>query len=95
LHCSTVGCGDHINQRGKVVERGSERRPVQAAGSSELVNTLMWHRLIDVYRLMLCPLTLGTGGRFFRDGGDKNMLTLTSAKTTSGGVAVLTCQSAD
>jgi dihydrofolate reductase len=64
-------------------------------GSSELVNTLMQHRLIDVYRVMLYPLTLGTGRRFFRDGGDKIMLTLTSAKTTSTGVAVLTYQPAD
>jgi dihydrofolate reductase len=64
-------------------------------GSSELVNTLMQHRLIDVYRVMLYPLTLGTGRRFFRDGGDKTMLTLTSAKTTSTGVAVLTYQPAD
>jgi dihydrofolate reductase len=64
-------------------------------GSSELVNTLMQHRLIDVYRVMLYPLTLGTGRRSFRDGGDKIMLTLTSAKTTSTGVAVLTYQPAD
>jgi len=64
-------------------------------GSSELVNTLMQHRLIDVYRVMLYPLTLGTGRRFFRDGGDKIMLTLTSARTTSTGVAVLTYQPAD
>ena len=64
-------------------------------GSSELVNTLMQHRLIDVYRVMLYPLTLGTGRRFFRDGGDKIRLTLTSAKTTSTGVAVLTYQPAD
>jgi dihydrofolate reductase len=64
-------------------------------GSSELVNTLMQHRLIDVYRVMLYPLTLGTGRRFFGDGGDKIMLTLTSAKTTSTGVAVLTYQPAD
>jgi dihydrofolate reductase len=50
-------------------------------GSSELVNTLMQHRLIDVYRVMLYPLTLGTGRRFFRDGGDKIMLTLTSTNS--------------
>jgi dihydrofolate reductase len=64
-------------------------------GSSELVNTLMQHRLIDVYRVMLYPLTLGTGRRFFGDGGDKIRLTLTSARTTRTGVAVLTYQPAD
>ena len=63
-------------------------------GSSELVNTLTQHGLIDVYRLMLYPLTLGTGRRFFRDGGDTVGLALTSAKATSKGVAVLTYQPA-
>jgi dihydrofolate reductase len=63
-------------------------------GSSELVNTLMQHRLIDVYRLMVYPITLGTGRRFFTDGGNKIGLTLTDAKTTSTGVAVLTYQAA-
>jgi dihydrofolate reductase len=63
-------------------------------GSSELVNTLIQHNLIDVYRLMLFPLALGTGRRFFRDGGDKTTMTLTSAKTTSTGVVVLTYQPA-
>ena len=61
-------------------------------GSSELVNTLMQHRLIDVFRVMLYPLTLGTGRRFFRDGSEQSLLSLTSAKMTSTGVAVLTYQ---
>ena len=69
-------------------------KSILICGSSELVNALMRHRLIDVYRVMLYPLTLGTGRRFFRDGGDRIMLTLTSAKTTSTGVAVLTYQPA-
>ncbi len=59
-------------------------------GSSELVNTLMQHNLIDVYRIMLYPIALGTGKRFFGDGGKKITLTLTGATTTSTGVAVLT-----
>ena len=62
-------------------------------GSSELVDSLMRHKLIDVYRLMVYPITLGTGRRFFTDGGDKMDLTLTDAKRTSTGVAVLTYES--
>jgi dihydrofolate reductase len=61
-------------------------------GSSELVNSLMQHGLIDVYRIMLYPLALGTGKRFFGGGGKKITLRLTSAETTSTGVAVLTYQ---
>ena len=63
-------------------------------GSGELVDTLMQHGLIDVYRLMLYPLALAKGKRFFRAGGDKTVLTLTDAKTTSTGVVVLTYQPA-
>ena len=61
-------------------------------GSGELVNTLMRHNLIDVYRVMLHPVTLGIGKRFFRDGGGKTTLALTDAKTTNTGVVVLTYQ---
>jgi dihydrofolate reductase len=65
-------------------------KSILICGSSELVNALMQHGLIDVYRLMVYPLTLGTGRRFFTDGGDKISLRLTDAKPTSTGVVVLT-----
>ncbi len=63
-------------------------------GSGELVNTLMQHNLIDVYRVMLYPLALGTGKRFFRDGGDKTTLTLTDVSANGAGVVMLTYQPA-
>jgi dihydrofolate reductase len=63
-------------------------------GSGELVNTLMRRNLIDVYRVMLHPLVLGSGKRFFKDGGGKTTFVLTDAKTTSTGVLVLTYQPA-
>jgi dihydrofolate reductase len=59
-------------------------------GSGQLVSTLMQHNLIDVYRLMLYPLVLGIGKRFFKDGIDKTTLTLSDTKTTATGVVVLT-----
>jgi dihydrofolate reductase len=59
-------------------------------GSGALVHTLMQHNLIDVYRLMLYPLALASGKRFFREGHDKVALSLTDAKTTTTGVVVLT-----
>jgi dihydrofolate reductase len=61
-------------------------------GSGELVNTLMQHNLIDVYRVMLYPLALGTGKRFFKEGGDKTTLTLTDVSTNDAGVVMLTYQ---
>jgi dihydrofolate reductase len=53
------------------------------------VDTLRQNDLIDVYRLMVHPLVLAAGRRFFREGA-KTTLMLTDAKTTSTGVVVLT-----
>lgn len=59
-------------------------------GSGTLVNTLMRRNLIDVYRIMLYPLALGGGKRFFPGGVGKTTLTLSDTKTTGTGVVVLT-----
>jgi dihydrofolate reductase len=59
-------------------------------GSGGLVSTLMQHELIDEYRVMLYPLALGTGKRFFKAGGDKRTLTLSDVKTNGAGVVMLT-----
>jgi dihydrofolate reductase len=59
-------------------------------GSSELVNSLHPHGLIDEYVLMVFPVTLGVGKHLFRDGTDRTDLRLTDATTTESGVALLT-----
>lgn len=64
-------------------------------GSGELVNTLHQHGLIDEYRLMMFPVTLGMGKHLFREGRRKHDLTLSSSATTSTGVALLTYQPAE
>jgi len=61
------------------------------AGSSELVNTLMQHNLIDEYRLLVYPLILGSGKRLFGD-GMKLPLKLLEAKTFDSGVVLLRYQ---
>jgi dihydrofolate reductase len=66
-----------------------EGKDILIYGSGELVNALMRHNLIDEYRVMLHPLALGSGKRFFRDEGGKTTLALTDAKTTNTGVVVL------
>jgi len=59
-------------------------------GSGALVNTLMQRNLIDIYRLMLYPVVLQSGERFFRDGISTTTLKLSDVKTTTAGVVVLT-----
>lgn len=59
-------------------------------GSGELVQTLMRHKLVDLYMLLIHPLVLGSGQRLFRDGGPFARLRLTDAKTTSTGVWIAT-----
>jgi dihydrofolate reductase len=58
-------------------------------GSGQLVNALHPPGLIDEYRLMIFPVTLGEGTPLFRAGA-KVDLELTDATTTARGVAVLT-----
>jgi dihydrofolate reductase len=59
-------------------------------GSGELVATLMQRNLIDTYRIMLYPLALGSGKRFFKDGRDKTALALSDVTTNGAGVVMLT-----
>ena len=59
-------------------------------GSGNLVNTLMRHDLIDEYRLMIFPIIVGSGQRFFADGIDEMVLELDDTETFGSGVVVLT-----
>ncbi len=57
-------------------------------GSGRLIQTLMQHDLIDVYRLLIYPLVLGGGQRLFEDENTVN-LKLVDSKATSSGVVAL------
>jgi dihydrofolate reductase len=59
-------------------------------GSGDFVQTLMKESLIDEYFIMIHPLVLGTGKKFFRDGSAYQKLKLVSSNTTSTGVLVAT-----
>ncbi|HEX9332853.1 MAG TPA: dihydrofolate reductase family protein [Anaerolineales bacterium] len=64
-------------------------------GSGELIQTLMQHRLVDQYLLLIHPLVLGTGQRLFREGNAFSSLRLVDSKTTPNGVIIATYQPAD
>jgi len=59
-------------------------------GSTELVQMLIEHGLIDEYRLMLDPVTLGGGKRIFRDDGSLRALRLVDSQATTTGAILVT-----
>ena len=58
-------------------------------GSSALTHTLLAHGLIDRINLLVYPVLLGKGKRFFSDDAKPSALKLESSKTGSSGVTVL------
>ena len=65
-------------------------KDIVVMGSAELAQTLMRHELVDEYRLMLHPVTLGHGKRLFRDDAGMRALELIEATTTTSGLVTLT-----
>jgi dihydrofolate reductase len=68
-------------------EDGSD---LHVIGSTELVQTLIEHRLVDEFRLMLDPVILGGGKRIFRDDGSLRALRLVDGQVTSTGAILAT-----
>jgi dihydrofolate reductase len=63
---------------------------IQVHGSSNLIQTLLEHDLVDEYRLWIFPLVLGTGKRFFGVGAIPAGLELVDSKTSTTGVLMTT-----
>jgi dihydrofolate reductase len=58
-------------------------------GSSNLIQTLIKHDLVDVFWLMIYPITLGAGKRLFADGTVPTAFKVTESKVTSNGVIIV------
>jgi dihydrofolate reductase len=54
-------------------------------GSTELVQTLLEHDLVDEFRLMIDPLVVGGGKRLFRDDGALRSMRLVDSEITTTG----------
>ena len=59
-------------------------------GSSTLTPVLLEHGLADEVLLLVYPILLGTGKRFFSDGTPPRELTLVGSKAGSSGVIIST-----
>lgn len=58
-------------------------------GSGDLIQTLMKHDLVDMFWLMIYPITLGSGKRLFADGTIPAAFNVTESTVGSSGVILL------
>lgn len=73
----------------KITEIKKQQGPdLHVWGSGNLLQTLMKHDLVDVFWLMIYPLTLGSGKRLFADGAIPAAFKLTESIVGSTGVIV-------
>ncbi len=63
---------------------------IQVHGSSDLIQTLHRHDLIDEYRVKIFPVLIGSGKRLFGEGTLPRGLTLARTTTTAKGIAMST-----
>jgi dihydrofolate reductase len=63
-------------------------------GSGNLIQTLIKHDLVDVFWLMIYPLTLGSGKRLFAEGTMPMAFKVTESRVTPNGVIVVNCERA-
>jgi len=84
---STVLSGDVAREVSSL--RDGPDGDIVVNGSAQLVQTLLEHDLIDELRLMVFPVVLGSGKRFFGDAPGKKPMRLVDSKIVGDGVAIL------
>lgn len=82
---------------GDIAQKVSEIKRQQGSdlhvwGSGNLIQTLMKHSLVDVFWLMIYPITLGVGKRLFADGTMPASFKVTESQVTSNGVMIVNCE---
>jgi dihydrofolate reductase len=95
--CSTLDSiwNNSTALRGDVVNEVSELKQqldgdIIIYASFQLVRPLMEHGLVDELRLMIYPVVLGAGERFFGETSDKKPMHLVNIRPVGGGLALLT-----
>ena len=85
---STLLQGDVAEAVAALKQEGDDE--VHVIGSSELVQTLIAHDLVDELRLMIDALVLGGGKRIFRDDSARRPLRLVDGQVTTMGAILAT-----
>jgi dihydrofolate reductase len=67
---------------------------LQVHGSSNLIQSLLRHNLVDEYRLWVFPVVIGSGKRLFSDGAMPAGLRLVDSKVSTTGVVIGTYEPA-
>ncbi|HEY6813121.1 MAG TPA: dihydrofolate reductase family protein [Propionibacteriaceae bacterium] len=67
---------------------------LQVHGSSNLIQSLLRHNLVDEYRLWAFPVVIGSGKRLFSDGAIPAGLKLVDSKVSTTGVVIGTYEPA-
>lgn len=87
-HNSTLLTGDAADAVAKLKQQAS--KDLLILGSGKLIRSLLPHRLIDEYILMIHPLVLGTGQPLFAAGVASASLALVNALPLPSGVIMAT-----
>jgi dihydrofolate reductase len=72
----------------------SDGPELQVHGSADLIQTLLRHELVDLYRLWIFPVVIGSGKRLFAEGAVPAALKLVDNKLSSTGVVIGTYEPA-
>lgn len=80
--------GDVVRQLQRLKEQDGPE--LQVHGSSNLLQTLIKHGLVDQYNVWIFPVLLGRGKRLFGDGAIPAGLRLVDSKTSTTGVIMAT-----
>lgn len=85
---STLITGDAVKE---IIDLKRGNGPeIQVHGSSNLIQTLLQHDLIDEFRVWTFPLTIGSGKRLFGEGTIPAGLKLLDCKISTTGVIIAT-----
>jgi dihydrofolate reductase len=84
---TTVLSGDVVEEVSKL--RQNTTGDLYVHGSRQLAQALLEHDLVDELHLMVFPVVLGSGKRFFGETTAKKPLQLVESKTVGDGVAIL------